>query len=189
MQMIDRRELLPPEDFSKVVGDERNKIINLKRQRRIMSRTFSYLFENRETVLNQMNEMIFIENMHDEKEIEHVLHTYNELIPDKNQFSVSMFIEISDEKALLREMPRLSGVEDNVFLIFGENEVKATPEAGRSTETLESTLQYLKFDFSAEQIKKFKDSKTAFIVTRQTNYRESAEIPHELLKILKEEIN
>lgn len=189
MERIRREELLSPKDFSKIALEEREKIIALKKRRRIESRTFSYLFEDRQTVLNQMNEMILIENVQDEKELDHILNTYNDLIPGKNQFSVSMFIEISDEKLLLREMPRLSGIEENVYLVFGDHEVRATPEEGRSTETLESTLQYLKFNFTAEDVNNFKKSGNAFVVTRHINYKESAEIPEPLLKSLKDEIN
>lgn len=189
MEKIRREELLSPEDFSKIVLEERKKIITLKKMRRIDSRTFSYLFENRETVLNQMNEMILIENVLDEKEIDHILNTYNDLIPGKNQLSVSMFIEISDEKLLLKEMPRLSGIEENVYLVFGGHEVRATPEEGRSTDTLESTLQYLKFNFTPEDVDNFIKSGNAFVVTRHINYKESTEIPEVLLKSLKNEIN
>ena len=189
MQKISKEELITPENFSKILQEERREIIGLKKFRRIESRTFSYLFENRETIRNQMNEMILIENMHDPSEIEHILNTYNELIPSENQLSVSMFIEISDEKVLLKEMPRLSGVEQEVYLIFGENELKAVPEEGRSTETLESTLQYLKFNFDDRMKGIFKSAKTAFIVTRQKNYKESAEITSELLRTLQNEIN
>lgn len=189
MDKIKEEELLSPEEFSKVVHEERKKIISIKRDRRIQSKTFSYLFENRETVINQMNEMILIENIKDKEEIHHILTTYNDLIPVPNQLSVSMFIEISDEQLLLKEMPRLSGIEENVFLVFGEHEVKATPEEGRSTEILESTLQYLKFDFTPENTEYFKKAKNAFVVTRQNNYKESAEIPEKLLESLKEEIN
>ncbi|MHB1439720.1 MAG: DUF3501 family protein [Cuniculiplasma sp.] len=188
MEKIQRGEMLTPEKFSKILPQERDKIIKIKKERRITSRTFSYLFENRYTILNQINEMILIENIHDEEEIAHVLNTYNDLIPDSNEFSVSMFIEISDEKKLLKEMPKLSGIENDVYLVFGQNEVKATPEEGRSTETLESTLQYLKFKFDSGSAEAFKNARSAFITTRHEIYQESAEIGNSLLDSLKKEL-
>jgi hypothetical protein len=188
MQKITEGEIIPPEKFSKILTEERKKIIAVKRHRRIASKTFSYLFENRDTVLNQINEMILIENVHDAKEKDHILKTYNELIPGDKEFSVSMFIEISDEKKLLKEMPRLTGIENNVYLVFADTELKGIPEEGRSTATLESTLQYLKFKFDEKKAESFKKTKNAFVVTRHSIYKESAEINEELLSDLKKEL-
>ncbi|MCL6015213.1 MAG: DUF3501 family protein, partial [Candidatus Thermoplasmatota archaeon] len=63
MQKITEGEVIPPEEFSNILEEERRKIIAIKKHRRISSRTFSYLFENRDTILNQINEMIMIENV------------------------------------------------------------------------------------------------------------------------------
>ncbi|MGP6220513.1 DUF3501 family protein [Caldiplasma sukawensis] len=189
MRKITQGEVLSPEEYDKIKNEERNKIIKLKKMRRVSSKTFSYLFENRETVLNQMNEMIYIENIHDPDEIEHIVSTYNDLIPSENEFSVSMFIEISDQNLLVREMPVLVGIENSVYLIFDGTEIKADPEEGRSTDTLESTLQYLRFKIPKEEKDKFLNAKTAFITTRHSKYRESAEISEELLNVLKKEIS
>ena len=188
MQKITEGEVIPPEEFSNILEEERRKIIAIKKHRRISSRTFSYLFENRDTILNQINEMIMIENVHDKKEIDHRLTTDNELIPGNLEFSVSMFIEISDERKLLQEMPRLTGIENNVYLVFGDMEIRGTPEEGRSTETLESTLQYLRFKFDGKKADDFKKARTAFIVTRHSIYKESAEINEKLLSDLKKEL-
>ncbi|MGP6206750.1 DUF3501 family protein [Cuniculiplasma sp. SKW3] len=188
MDIIRRGDLYTPEQYSKILGQERSKIIEIKKERRVHSRTFSFLFENRETILNQINEMIYVENVHDEKETEHLLETYNKLIPEKNEFSITMFIEISDEKTLMKEMPRLVGIEDSVFFIFDDQELKCIPEEGRSTETLESTLQYLRVKFSMADAEKFRSAKNAFISTKHKNYSESAQIPSKLLENLKKEI-
>lgn len=189
MKKITEGEVLSPEEYDKIKNVERDRIIKIKKERRISSKTFSYLFENRETVLNQMNEMIYIENIHDPDEVRHIVTTYNDLIPSENELSVSMFIEISDQNVLMREMPKLAGIENSVFLIFDGNEIKAEPEKGRSTDTLESTLQYLKFRISDKEMDRFMKAKTAFITTRHTKYKESAEISNELLETLKKEIS
>ncbi|MCL4345754.1 MAG: DUF3501 family protein [Candidatus Thermoplasmatota archaeon] len=188
MEMIRRGDLYTPEQYSKILNEERRRIIEVKKERRIVSKTFSFLFENRDTILNQINEMIFVENVHDEREIDHLLETYNKLMPEKNEFSVTMFIEISDEKTLLKEMTRLVGIEDSVYLIYGDSEIKCIPEEGRSTETLESTLQYLKIRLSMAESEKFRASKNAFISTKHRNYSETAQIPESLLEKLKKEI-
>ena len=185
---IGREEVLLPEFYEKKRQEETRKIISLKNIRRVSTKTFSFLFECRETVLNQINEMIFIESIHDDPEIEHLIRVYSDLLPSKQVLSVSMFIEISDERALMRELPRLAGIEKTVYLTFDGSELQATPEEGRSTDVLESTLQYLKFMFTPEQAAKFRDSSYVYIETRKEGYKESARIDGVLLDSLKKEI-
>lgn len=164
------------------------KIIDLEKGRRVTTKTFSYLFEHREIILNQITEMVFLENVTDTEEVKHLIDIYSDLMPANGTLSVSMFIEIADNDQLLREMPKLSGIEKTVYMVFDDSEVHATPEDGRSTEVLESTLQYLKFNFSREQVSKFVRARNAFIETRKKGYEETARIPAGLLEGLKSEI-
>ena len=181
-------EIIPPSEYGRQRDTTNHRIIELEKKRRLSTRTFSYLFEHRDIILNQINEMVFLENVKDSEEIEHLIDTYSDLMPSNGILSVSMFIEISDQDQLLREMPRLSGIEQSVYLVFDDSELKATPEEGRSTEVLESTLQYLKFIFNRDMLSKFLKSRNVFIETRKVGYQETARIPEDLLKTLKNEL-
>lgn len=181
-------EIIPPSEYGRQRDAANHRIIELEKKRRISTRTFSYLFEHREIILNQINEMVFLENVRDREEIDHLIDTYSDLMPSNGILSVSMFIEISDQDQLLREMPRLSGIEQTVYLVFDDSELRATPEEGRSTEVLESTLQYLKFIFNRDLLSKFVKSRNVFIETRKTGYQETARIPEDLLETLKNEL-
>ena len=181
-------EIIPPSEYGRQRDTTNHRIIELEKKRRLSTKTFSYLFEHRDIILNQINEMVFLENVRDKEEIEHLIDTYSDLMPSNGVLSVSMFIEISDQEQLLREMPRLSGIEQSVYLVFDDSELRATPEEGRSTEVLESTLQYLKFIFNRDLLSKFLRSRNAFIETRKTGYQETARIPEELLETLKNEL-
>ena len=181
-------EIIPPSEYGRQRDTTNHRIIEMEKKRRLSTRTFSYLFEHRDIILNQINEMVFLENVRDSEEIEHLIDTYSDLMPSNGILSVSMFIEISDQDQLLREMPRLSGIEQSVYLVFDDSELRATPEEGRSTEVLESTLQYLKFIFNRDQLSKFLKSRNAFIETRKAYYRETARIPEDLLETLKKEL-
>ena len=181
-------EIIPPSEYGRQRDTANRRIIELEKKRRLSTKTFSYLFEHRDIILNQINEMVFLENVRDKEEIEHLIDTYSDLMPSNGVLSVSMFIEISDQEQLLREMPRLSGIEQSVYLVFDDSELRATPEEGRSTEVLESTLQYLKFIFNRDLLSKFLKSRNAFIETRKTGYQETARIPEELLETLKNEL-
>ena len=185
---INREDVPALEHYSKIRDSKNRAIIEIKKKRRISTKTFSFLFENREIVLNQIEEMIFIEGIRDEEEIRRIIDVYSELLPGRYRFSVSMFIEFEDEKTMLQSMKKMVGIENQVFLVYDSHEIHAVPEEGRSTNNLESTLQYLKFIFSEKEADEFKSSKNVFIEVRHREYGESARIPDELLSDLKNEL-
>ncbi len=188
MQGISREEILPPKIYEKSRESITRNIINHKRGRRVTTRTFSFLFESRDIVINQINEMVFIENVQDEAEIKRLIKVYSEQLPMENELSVSMFIEFENQDIMVRELPKMAGIENTVYMTFDGNEVKGTPEEGRSTEVLESTLQYLKFKFDQKEKDRFIKAKNAYIETRKKGYEESAKIFPELLESLKNEL-
>ncbi len=189
MYHITRSDLHTPEDYEKIRDSEYKSIIEIERNRRLTTRTFSFLFEHPKIVINQINEMIFLEKIKNPEDIDDLINVYSEILPGADELSVTMFIEFPDEKTMIQSMPKLAGIEKTVYLTFDNSEVKATPEEGRSTETLESTLQYLKFRFNGEEKERFLTAKNAFIETRHRLYGESARIPQPLLEILKKELN
>ncbi|EQD34675.1 hypothetical protein B2A_12711 [mine drainage metagenome] len=139
--------------------------------------------------MNQINEMIFLEKIYDKADIQDLINIYSEILPGRNELSVTMFIEFPDEKAMISGMPKLAGIEKMVYLVFDDHSLKATPEEGRSTETLESTLQYLKLKFPDSEKEAFLNCRNAFIETRHPVYSESARVPEDLLKTLKAELS
>lgn len=188
MEPIKPEEVLSPEIYKSEREEITRKIVSEKKKRRLVTKTFSFLFESRNTVLNQINEMVFIENVHDTKEIDRLIRVYSDQLPTETELSISMFIEFEDERQMVREIPKLAGVENSVYLTFDGHEVKGTPEEGRSTDVLESTLQYLKFKFSRTDYDKFAAARNVYIEARKEGYNEAAKIPSDLLEDLKSEL-
>lgn len=187
-QKIIREDILPPEKYSEKRDELNSGVIKHIKARRIVTKTFSFLFEDRESVLNQINEMVFLENIKDGEEIDRLIEVYSEQLPGEHEFSVSMFIEFEDEKQMVREIPKLAGIEQSVYLTFDGNELRGIPEEGRSTDALESTLQYLKFQFPENLMEKFLSSRNIYIETRHKTYQEIAKITPELMEQLKSEL-
>ena len=100
MQEIRSEEIIPPENFEKQRDEATRKIIEIKKTRRVETKTFSFLFESRDTVMNQINEMVFIEKVKDPEEIRRLIDVYSDLLPRPDTFSVSMFIEFRDERQM-----------------------------------------------------------------------------------------
>lgn len=187
-QKIAREEILPPDIYSKQREQANADAVKRTKSRRLITKTFSFLFEDKYTVLNQINEMVFLENITDREEVDRLIEVYSEQIPGDRELSVSMFIEFEDEKQMVKEIPKLAGIEQMVYLTFDGNELRGIPEEGRSTEVLESTLQYLKFQFPESLLEKFLSSRNVYIETRHKTYQEIAKLPQDLLEQLKKEL-
>ncbi len=149
----------------------RPRMIALKEQRRIaVGGHLTFLFENRDTVRYQIQEMMRIERIVDERAIRHELDTYNELIPMRGELSASLLIEYDspvERDAALRD---LLGIENHIWLAVGD----LPPSKARfdtrqiSTDRL-SSVQYLKFPLTPEQRARW--SAGARIVVDHPKYR------------------
>ncbi len=185
---IERKDVLDYEEYGRNRESINSDVVKLESKRRLTTETFSFLFEDKQIVLNQINEMVYLERIRDEEEIQKLIDIYSEQLPQRFTLSVTMFIEFPDESVMVKSMKKMAGIENSVYLTFDGSELKAIPEEGRSTEALESTLQYLKFQFTPEEAEKFKDSSNVYIETRHPGYEEAAKIPGSLLDDLKEEL-
>ncbi|HRI66105.1 MAG TPA: DUF3501 family protein [Polyangium sp.] len=117
MRPIDRNEVLPIGDYEQIRTRFRTRVIEEKKRRRVaVGSHMSVIFENRDTVLLQIQEMLRAERITSESAIRHEIETYNDLLPGENELSMTLFIEISD--AVLREQTLidLQGLEEKVGL-------------------------------------------------------------------------
>lgn len=117
MRPIDRNEVLPIGDYEQIRGRFRARVIDEKKRRRVtVGPHMSVMFENRDTVLLQIQEMLRAERITKESAILHEIETYNDLLPREHEVSMTLFIEIAD--ALLREQTLivLQGLEEKVGL-------------------------------------------------------------------------
>lgn len=95
----------------------RRHVIALKRRRRVaVGPVVTLLFENRETIRFQIQEMARAEQMTTDAAIEAELRAYNPLIPEPGHLSATLFVELTDEAQLRHWLPRLVGIESAVEL-------------------------------------------------------------------------
>jgi len=147
----------------------RRRIIELKRRRRVaVGPLVTLVFENRETVRFQVQEMARAERMVTDAQVQGELDVYNALLPTPGELSATMFIELTDE-ALLREwLPKLVGVERSVALRIGDGATAAGPEADMARARPEATheealtrpsmtasVHYIRFALTPEQLDRF----------------------------------
>jgi hypothetical protein len=139
----------------------REHIVSLKKLRRVqVGNMITFVFENRDTMRFQVQEMARVEKIFTDAGIQSELDTYNTLIPEPGQLSATMFIELTSELALRDWLPRLVGIERSLELRLPGHVVKAVVEeqhaAQLTREDITSTVHYVRFELSNDQIAAFR---------------------------------
>ncbi|MDD5543676.1 MAG: DUF3501 family protein [Acidobacteriia bacterium] len=165
MKKLERSDIQNLYEYEKARPDFRNAVMALKRHRRIgVGRHISLVFENRETLKFQIQEMIRAERLVDDAKIDEEIRVYNQLIPDAHELSATLLLEITEPGEIKPALDRFQGIDsgDRVYFEFGEGDrVPAQFEAGHSREDRISAVQYVRFAFTARQQEGFKDPKTS----------------------------
>ena len=152
----------------------RRAVIALKNRRRVaVGPIMSLVFENRETVRSQVQEMARAEHMLSDEQIQKELDVYNALIPEPGELSATVFIELSGEEALREWLPKLVGVERALSLHIGEDGpaptvVPAVPEEAHeealTRAEITASVHYVRFVLDASQVARFEADTVAVVV-------------------------
>jgi hypothetical protein len=185
MKKIELSDLRNIAEYEKVRERMRADVIELKKRRRVHAgETLTFLFENRDTVLFQVQEMMRTERIVEDDKIQAELDAYRALLPDPGELSATLFIEIPDlfklSPAEVRAtVNRFQGLDrDGVELRVGGYRVKARFEGGHSKEEKMAAVHYLRFPLSEEARAAFADPGTdARIVVDHPNYQAEAPLP------------
>jgi hypothetical protein len=109
-------------------------------------------FEDERTIRYQIQEMLRVEKIFEEDGIRHEIETYEPLIPDGTNWKATMMIEFPDEHERRRELARLIGVEDRLFVeVEGHSRIYAIADEDldRDTEEKTSAVHFVRFEFDA----------------------------------------
>lgn len=133
-------------------------VIEVKRRRRVhVGTVVTLMFENRETVRLQIQEMARVEKILSDEAIQTELDIYNPLIPEPGNLCATLFIELTSDEQMREWLPRLVGIERSLVLRLADgSEVRCTPEAQHEAqltrEEATAAVHYVTFTFSAEQV-------------------------------------
>ena len=135
----------------------RPKIIALKERRRIqLGEHLTFLFENRETVRYQIQEMMRIERIAHAEAIAHEVNTYNELIPKAGALSATLLIEYSSAEERDVKLRELLGLENHIRLVVADTPpIPARFDTRQIATDRISSVQYVKFQLSPEQTRRW----------------------------------
>lgn len=161
MRKIRRDEILPLGAYEEIRERFRARLIELKRHRRIgVGDRVSIVFENRDTMLFQIQEMLRAERISTEEKILEEMEVYEGLLPGPRQLGATIFIEITEAARIREDLHGLVGIDEHVALVLGPHRVPAEFEPGRSTDDKLSSVQYVKFTFTDEARKALGDAAT-----------------------------
>jgi len=166
--------------YEKVRERFRQRVIELKKKRRVaVGDKVSLVFENRDTVIFQIQEMMRAEKITDLDKIREEIEVYNGLIPKPGELSATLFLEIEDQSRLRDDLLKFLGVDEAVFIKVGARKIQARFEEGRSKEDKISAVQYVKFPFTADDRAAFAGSAEATLSIEHPNYQARARLETE----------
>ena len=109
----------------------RNHVIALKKRRRVaVGPIVTVLFENRDTIRFQIQEMARAEKIISDEGIQTELDIYNPMIPEPGTLAATLFIELTTEADLEHWLPRLVGIERAVQLRLDDLVIRALVDPG-----------------------------------------------------------
>ena len=146
MKLIQRNELLDLGAYEEIRERFRARIIAEKKQRRFSpAPELSVVFENRDTALFQIQEMLRTERITKESGIAHELETYNELVPGEGELSATMFVEIAERDPREQRLVELAGLEHRLALEIDGTRIAARNQTHGILEDRTTAVHYLKF--------------------------------------------
>jgi hypothetical protein len=149
-------DLYSLEEYSKLRGDFRARVIEHKRHRKVaLGDHIVFLFEDRLTMHYQIQEMLRVERIFEEAGVIEELSAYNPLIPDGANWKATMLIEYPDADQRATELARLTGIEDDVWVKVGDRDrvsAIADEDLERSTADKTSSVHFLRFELAPEMI-------------------------------------
>ena len=158
---IQKEDIMPLDVYIKNRKEIRKNIVNFKKDRRIALGPYAtFYFESYETMLAQVQEMLYIEKGGDEQ-LKDELIAYNPLIPNGKELTATLMFEIDNPVLRAAFLSKVGGIEEKVFIKINGEIIKAIPEEDvdrTSSEGKASSVQFIHFKFTDEQIQKFKSN-------------------------------
>jgi len=165
MKKLTRADIRGPKLYEGFRDDLRKRVIAPKRVRRVsVGPMVSVVFENRTTMISQVEEMCRAEGIAEPERIQHEIDTYNQILPDEGQLGATLLIEITDEEQIATTLERLVGLQDHVWLIVGGERVKAEFDPEQFAADKLAAVQYLRFSLSPAAQRALKTDGTAVAV-------------------------
>jgi hypothetical protein len=147
MRKVTREEIVDYQTYNDLRDEFRQQVMEVKRQRRILvGDCLNFLFENSDTIRYQVQEMMRAERIVREKDIQHELDTYNDLLGGERELGCTLLIEIDDPDLRAQRLREWLSLAEHLYVLTSEG-TKVRPSYDRAQVGADrlSSVQYLKF--------------------------------------------
>jgi hypothetical protein len=181
LRKIEPSAIVPLSQYAGERAERRKRIGELKKNRRLEVGPFAtFYFESYDTMLHQVHEMLFIEKG-GAAQLPDELAAYNPLIPQGAELVATVMFEIDDPLRRARVLANLGGVEHKAFMRVGGDTIRGVPEEDQERSRDDgkaSSVQFIRFAFTAQQIAAFRGGADDVIVGfDHPNYGHMAVMP------------
>ncbi len=184
MKGITIDELIPYAEYERQRESYRQQIIALKRRRRIsVGDKITLVFENRETLQFQIQEMIRVERIFDPAKVQDELDVYNALLPARGELSATLLIELTDPETMKHWLDRFMGLDhgEKLGLRVGGEVVHGEFEGGHSHDTKISAVHFVRFRPTETMVRAIGDPAARVALSvRHGGYEAEADVPWEM---------
>ena len=160
-RQIEKEDLLASDVYAKSRKQIRKDLVEFKKDRRIALGPYAtFYFESFETMVAQVQEMLHIEKGGDEQ-LKDELIAYNPLVPNGKELTATLMFEIDNPISRAKFLGKVGGIEENFFIKIDNEVIKAIPETDVERTTAggkASSVQFIHFKLTNEQIQKFKSN-------------------------------
>ena len=184
---ISKEDIMPLDVYTKSRRDLRKNIVEFKKDRRVALGPYAtFYFESYETMLAQVQEMLYIEKGGDEQ-LKDELSAYNPLVPNGRELTATLMFEIDNPVSRAAFLGKVGGIEEQVFMIVDGEKILAVPEEDvdrTSAEGKASSVQFIHFKFTNDQIQKFKKASDIEIGISHEEYSHTTKLTSATIKSL-----
>jgi hypothetical protein len=183
---LELAEIADLESYARLRDGYRRAVIAHKQGRRLaVGEQVTLVFEDRETLRFQVQEMLLVERISEPERVQHELDVYNELMPGPRELSATLFIEIEEQARIRPELDRLVGIDEHVALRLGEGagarRIRARFDQSQLEEERISAVHYIRFPLDAAGVAQLADPKLgAAIEIDHPSYSRVAPLPEAL---------
>ena len=158
---ISKEDIMPLDIYIKNRRELRKNIVEFKKDRRVALGPYAtFYFESYETMLAQVQEMLYIEKG-GEEQLKDELAAYNPLVPNGKELTATLMFEIDNPVSRAAFLGKVGGIEEKVYMKVEGETIKAEPEEDvdrTSAEGKASSVQFIHFNFTDDQIEKFQSN-------------------------------
>jgi hypothetical protein len=187
---LTREEVVPLAAYGALRDAYRRAVIAHKRARRLgVGPDVTLVFEDRETLRFQVQEMLWVERIEEPARVQHELDVYNELMPGAHEISATLLVEITEPGRIRAELDRLVGIDEHVALVIGtggaQRAIAARFDAKQFEDERIAAVQYIRFALGDADVAALADAgEPVALRISHPHYRHEAPLPPDVRESL-----